>query len=222
MRSTALLLGALLGACDSPPRSDAAAAGPAATEVTPATGPAGAQAAATLRPLAVGQWAEYRTTRADGTTSSVKYQVVAEEEGQHWLEMSSGVGLTIQLLVASRGAQQSADIVAARMRLPSGELKESRGEALEKHKVGFGKLLGDVLVPNLRGSERRDVTVPAGTFPGAFLREHESDVSGELIKTRTFSHPSVPISGLVLSEGVLERFRMELVAYGTTGAKSSQ
>ncbi len=178
---------------------------------------------ATLMPLEVGQWTRHRVTRPDGSGNVVSYQVVAAEGANRWIEVSSGggEGMAIQLLVQSRGPKEAADIVAARVRLPTGEMKESRGPELTARKEAFKKALGDVLVRHLEGSERRDVTVPAGTFAGTFVQERVSEASGSPVRTRTFTHPSVPISGLVLSEGVTENSRMELEAYGLTGGKSA-
>ena len=178
--------------------------------------------AKSLIPLAVGQWTKHRVTREDGSQSTIRYQVIGQESGAFWIEVASGdgTGTVIQLLMKT-GSAQDAELLAGRVRSPNGEIKESRGKEFEKHKDGFRKAISGTLLPKMAGLPQKDVTVPAGTFKGCYEDVRTTSVSQITAKNRTFVHPSVPITGLVKSETVGEKHKMELEAFGLTGAKSS-
>jgi hypothetical protein len=180
------------------------------------------QAAKTLIPLAVGQWTRHRVTREDGTQSTIRYQVVAKEGAAFWIEVASGdgSGTVIQLLMQKKGAHD-AELIAGRVRAPSGEMKESRGADFEKHKDGFRKAISGTLLPHMEGLPQKDISVPAGKFAGCYEEVRTTQVAEIKATNRTFVHPSVPITGLVLSETVGEKHKMELEAFGLTGAKSA-
>ncbi|MEZ4221042.1 MAG: hypothetical protein R3B13_08935 [Polyangiaceae bacterium] len=208
MKRLLLVLALMLVGC--PAKEESAAPSASATET-----------AKSLIPLAVGQWTRHRVTRDDGTQSTIRYQVVAEEAGAFWVEVASGdgSGTVIQLLLRRTG--EDAELMAGRVRSPDGQIKESRGKDFETHKEGFRQAISGTLLPKMAGLPQKDITVPAGTFQGCFEEVRTTTVTQITAKNRTYVHPSVPITGLVKSETIGEQHKMELEAFGLTGAKSS-
>jgi hypothetical protein len=80
--------------------------------------------------------------------------------------------------------------------------------------------MAQMFAVGLAGMPREDVTVPAGTFKGCYRRTEKTDVGDVHSDTTLWTHPSVPITGLVRSKEK-DGTGMELIAYGMTGAKSS-
>ncbi len=212
MKRALFLLALGLAGCPSSKSDDPTAGAPSAA----------AQGAKALIPLAVGQWTRHRVTREDGTQSTIRYQVVAKENDAFWVEVASGdgSGTVIQLLM-KKNSEHDAELIAGRVRAPSGEMKESRGADFEKHKDGFRKAISGTLLPKMQGLPQKDIEVPAGKFAGCYEEVRTTEVAEISATNRTFVHPSVPITGLVLSETVGEKHKMELEAFGMTGAKSA-
>jgi ABC-type taurine transport system substrate-binding protein len=76
------------------------------------------------------------------------------------------------------------------------------------------------LVVNWRDLPREDARVPAGEFVGSFKRRATFSFGPYQQTSDGWSHPSVPINGLVRSVGVDKPTTMELVAFGNEGATS--
>ena len=180
---------------------------------------------AELLPLAVGQWTRHSVRRADGTSSEMSYKVVGTEGDAFWIEIESGApgsGTVISLLITLKDRKDpaSSDILAARMKLPGQEMREVRGDSLNSTKDAYKKNMAQMFVPGLAGMAQEDVTVPAGTFKGCYRRSEKTDVGDVHSETTLWTHPSVPITGLVRSKAK-DGTGLELIAFGLTGAKSS-
>jgi hypothetical protein len=78
--------------------------------------------------------------------------------------------------------------------------------------------LGPIIV-NWTGLPQEDAAAPAGRFVGCYKGRTEVTFAGFKSTSVTWSHPAVPISGMVRSLGD-NGSTGELVAFGTTGAKS--
>jgi hypothetical protein len=215
---------------------DRSSAGGAAGGPRESAGTSGAQAPAQgghiarpssseLSAFAVGQWSKYRIEMDDGTKTEITYKIVAQEQGAYWLEIVRGAadaGTVMQLLieVKNRADPSSLTLTAAKIRMPNGHVRELRGEMLEPTAEGYKKALADVFVAPLAGSPQEDVTVPAGTFHGAYKRQQKIETSKASSEQTVWVHPAVPISGVVKSEEISKPNKTVLLAYGMTGAQS--
>jgi len=77
-----------------------------------------------------------------------------------------------------------------------------------------------MMVINWQGLAQESATVPAGRFDGCFKARTEAQFGTFKSTADSWSHPSVPLSGGVRSQGVDHQFTMEPVAFGTSGAVS--
>ncbi|MBX3183100.1 MAG: hypothetical protein KIT72_17060 [Polyangiaceae bacterium] len=226
-----LTLGALL-ACKWVPEPDenerkAAAAGSAGTATAPAQGDANpqnpVQTASGVKPLpiAVGQWARYKSTQGGGTT--LTYRVTGEESGAHWIDIStqgsSGEATVSMLMSFELGRDyDSLNVKRAKVKLPDGKEHQVSGVLLKPVLQGLRGQLGALGYVSFEKMEKEDVTVPAGRFPGSYYRDLDVKVYGIASKGRAWHHSSVPIAALVKTETVTqgERVVIELEAYGLT------
>ena len=74
------------------------------------------------------------------------------------------------------------------------------------------------LVIHWQGLPQESATVPAGRFDGCFRTRTEAQWGPWKSVADSWSHPAVPLSGAVKSQGVDKPFTMELVAFGLSGA----
>jgi hypothetical protein len=63
-------------------------------------------------------------------------------------------------------------------------------------------------------------SVPAGKFEGCFRRRGVTDWGGVHGVSDTWSHPAVPIFGIVSSRAINNAYDMELVAFGLDSGPS--
>jgi hypothetical protein len=77
-----------------------------------------------------------------------------------------------------------------------------------------------MLVVNWQGMPQEDVVVPAGHFAGCYRIRTDAQWAGFRSVSDSWSHPAVPLSGMVRSKGVDKPTSMELVAFGLSGAVS--
>jgi hypothetical protein len=67
---------------------------------------------------------------------------------------------------------------------------------------------------------QEDSEVVAGRFSGCFKARTDASYGPWHAASMSWSHPAVPISGLVRSQGIDHPTTMDLVAFGDTGATS--
>ena len=77
-----------------------------------------------------------------------------------------------------------------------------------------------MLVINWQGLPQESAAVPAGKFDGCFKARTDAQWGPWRSVADSWSHPAVPLSGAVRSQGVDRPFTMELAAFGTSGAVS--
>ena len=70
------------------------------------------------------------------------------------------------------------------------------------------------LIINWQGMPQESVSVPAGRFDGCFKTRTEAQYGTFKSTADSWSHPAVPLSGAVRSQGVDHQFTMELAASG--------
>jgi hypothetical protein len=174
-------------------------------------------------PLAVGQWIEFKVVDDKHNPSFMKYSVVGEQGGAFWIEtIHKNYYHTSEtrMLVAfgDRSDPATYDVRAFEMRT------DGKGQDYPPGMLGLLKSLYKPILNNLvvnwKNLPREDAKVIAGDFAGCF-KQRTSVSFGPYDQTSDgWSHPSVPINGMVRSEGVDKPFKMELIAFGTAGAKS--
>ncbi len=225
-----LTLGALL-ACKWVPEPDenerkAAAAGSASTATVPAQGDANPQTPGKASgvkpmPIAVGQWARYKSSQSGGST--LTYRVTGEESGAYWIDIStkgSSGETTVSVLMSFELGRDydSLNVKQAKVRLPNGKEHKVSGALMKPVLEGLRGQLGPLGYVSFETMNKEDVTVPGGSFPGSYYRDIDVNIYGIASKGRSWHHSSVPIAALVKSEMVTqgERAVVELEAYGLT------
>jgi hypothetical protein len=78
-----------------------------------------------------------------------------------------------------------------------------------------------MLVVNWQGVPQEDASVGAGHFSACYRVRTDAQWAGFRVVSDSWSHPAVPLSGMVKSKGVDKPTTMELVAFGTSGAVSA-
>ena len=206
------------------PAADSATAGSAAPAVTPVTVPP--PKSPKVLDLAVGQWTRHAIIESNGNRSSLTYKVVAKEGAAYWLEVVTGApnaGAVIQILLElkERSKPEDSQILAARVKMPKGFVKDIRGPMLDASKEAYKKALRQVFVPDLAAMQKQTVTVPAGTFEQCYRHTETTSFAGMEVSSTLWQHPAVPITALVKSVSVDGGTTVELVGFGMEGAKSS-
>ncbi|MBC8132626.1 MAG: hypothetical protein H7X95_06565 [Deltaproteobacteria bacterium] len=176
----------------------------------------------TPRPFAVGQWTQHKMVDDKGHPSFMTYKVVGQDNGAFWVEMSqeSYMGKTITKMLLSIGDRmnpQSVDIRAVKMRDKDGKVTEFDPNMLALMKSVW-KGAVDMLFISWQGHPQETAVVAAGTFAGSFKMRTEASWGPWNASSMSWSHPQVPLSGLVKSQGIDKPTTMELVAFGDTGA----
>jgi len=176
------------------------------------------------RPFAVGQWTQHKVIR-EGEPSFITTKIVAKEGDALWIESvkETYLGKTVTkvlVFIGDRANPHSVEVRAGRIRDRTGRVTEIGPTMLSLMRSMFATPLG-VPVGSWYGQPQEDIVVPAGAFAGCFRGEKIDAMWGPLRATSlAWSHPAVPISGLVRSEGIDRPVAAELVGYGDSGATS--
>jgi hypothetical protein len=173
-------------------------------------------------PLAVGQWTQYKLTNDKGEPSFLTQKVVGQEGDAFWLESvtESYQGKTISKMLVAFGNRT--DLNAVQIRALT--MKDVKGNVTEMPAPVISALQGtyrsavSTLIINWQGLPQEPASVPAGRFDGCFKTRSEAQWGPWKSIADSWSHPTVPLSGGVRSQGVDHPFTMELVAFGTSGA----
>jgi len=183
------------------------------------------------RPFAVGQWTQHKVVDFRGEPKFLTSKIVAREGDALWFEtvLESEVGKLITKLlvfVGDRHDPSSIKVLAGRVRFRNDDVVEIPPSKL----ASYGSLFH--VVASWEGQAQQDAVVPAGTFRSCFKGKNvwERWVVGA--SSFAWSHPAVPISGLVRAEPIEDpqpwyrERRSEiakwtvLVGFGETGATS--
>jgi hypothetical protein len=166
-----------------------------------------------------------------GDPSFLTTKIVAREGDTWWFEtvLVSDVGKLITKLLVFVGERRDAgsiEVLAGRVRFRNGNIVEIPPSKL----ASYGALFH--VVVSWQGQPQQDAVAPAGTFRSCFKGRNvwERWIVGP--SSTAWSHPAVPISGLVRAEVIedpqpwyrkrpLEIAKStELVGFGETGATS--
>jgi hypothetical protein len=169
------------------------------------------------RPFAVGQWTKHKVCCTRGRPTFLTTKIVGMEGNAYWFEsvLESDFGkVTTKLLVfvGDRRDPHSIEVLAGRIRSLSGSLVEIPPWQLPMERSMFHMVL------SWEGQPQEDALVPAGSFRYCFKGKN---VWGpRAAASLAWSHPAVPISGLVRAEGLVrdERTSVELIGYGDSRA----
>ncbi len=225
--ATALAVAALtLAACG--PSIDPAAKADIDGRVAALQGNPGAvppPASAEPMPLAAGQWAQYKMTDDKGQPSFLTYKVLGEEAGATWIEVlhETYFGATAQkmlIVFGSRTDPSQVDIRAVITRDRNGRINEMPPAMMPLLQSTFRSVVSSMVI-NWQGLSQEAALVPAGRFEGCFHARTSAQWGAWKSTADSWSHPAVPLSGVVRSQGIDHPFTMDLVAFGTTGATAS-
>jgi hypothetical protein len=173
-------------------------------------------------PLAAGQWSQYKMVDDKGRPAFLTYKILGEEGGAFWMEVvhDSYVGRSTQKMLVAFGSRRDPaeiEIRALKTKDPKGRVNELPPPAIALMQSLYrGAVAG--LVIHWQGLPQEAASVPAGRFDGCYRVRSDAQWGPWKSVADSWSHPAVPLSGAVRSQGVDRPFTMELVAFGLTGA----
>ena len=175
-------------------------------------------------PFAVGQWTQYKMTNEKGEPSFLTYKIIGQEGDAVWLEVvnETYTGRTMQKMLVAFGNRMDPNTVEIR----AVSTKDAKGRVQEMPPPVISMLQStyrgavSMLIINWQGLPQESATVPAGRFEGCFKARTDAQWGPWRSVADSWSHPAVPLSGAVRSQGVDHPFVMELAAFGTSGAVS--
>lgn len=175
-------------------------------------------------PLAVGQWTKVRVNRPS-ESSLLTDKVVGKQGDAFWIEsvfQRPGRTVITQVLVPMNGRGSPGAVQELRVKMPHAKsVQDYRGRQLRSAGLMYESVLASLHVPKLAGLPRKDVRVPAGMFKGCYRRHIKSKYRNINADASVWTHPAVPINGTVKLLSDNKEITVELVDFGTTGAKSS-
>jgi len=159
-----------------------------------------------------------------GQPSIHTYKIVGESGGAYWFEVvnETYVGRTVTKMLiffGDRANPATMEIRSVKMKDKDGRISEFDGPMISLMKSMWQGSLS-MLTVSWQGLAQEDAAVVAGTFAGCYKTRTDANFGPFHAAATTWSHPSVPINGLVKSVGVDHPNSMELIAFSDTGAVS--
>lgn len=175
-------------------------------------------------PFAVGQWTRYKMTNDKNEPSFITYKIVGQDGNAIWLEVvhEAYTGRTMQKMLVAFGNRMdpsSVEIRAVSTKDAKGRVQEMPAPVISMMQSTYRSAVS-MLVINWQGLPQESAAVPAGKFDGCFKARTDAQWGPWRSVADSWSHPAVPLSGAVRSQGVDRPFTMELAAFGTSGAVS--
>ena len=201
-------------------------------------------------PLEPGQWVQYRVRDDEGRPSFVTHKIVGEERGAFWMEVvteSYAGRQVVKLLVGlgelraphrlprnAKGGEKGTPAEKIAHSLPHKHielrallLKNDAGDVTNVppfflRVVAFTWPYGFSLsFPDWQTGVRDEASVPAGRFLGSFMIRSAPPPARQAEESSlSWFHPVVPLGGLVRWRSLESTALKELVAFGTSGARS--
>ena len=176
------------------------------------------------RPLAVGQWVQSKLVDDKGRPSIMTLKIVGADGDAFWVENvnESYMGKTVTKMLVffgDRANPSTMDIRQVKMKDKDGHVNQFDGPMISLMKSMWQGTLSTLTV-TWQGLPQEDVTVIAGSFGGCFKARTEASFGPFHAAATSWSHPGVPINGLVKSVGIDNPNTIELVAFGDSGATS--
>ncbi len=174
-------------------------------------------------PLAAGQWAKFKVTDEKNEPSLFTYKILGEENGAYWVEVVTDTyhGKRLQKLLVFFGSRTDPKEIEIRAisTMDNGHLNVLPPQMVPMMQNLFKSAVSSLII-EWKGLPQEDATAPAGTFKGCYKAHSKAQWGPWKSEADSWSHPAVPINGLVHSKGTDKKFEMELLAYGLTGAVS--
>jgi hypothetical protein len=176
------------------------------------------------RPLAVGQWVQTKLVDDKGRPSLMTLKIVGADGGAFWVENvnEAYTGKTVTKMLVffgDRSNPSTMDIRQVKMKDKDGQVNQFDGPMISLMKSMWKGTLSTLTV-SWQGLPQEDMTVIAGNFAGCFKARSDASFGPFHAAATSWSHPAVPINGLVKSVGIDNPNTIELVAFGDSGATS--
>ena len=157
----------------------------------------------------------------DQQPSFLTTKVVGQIGDAFWIESLhesySGRTVTkILLSIPNRMDPASIEIRGVVMKDRNGHVQTLEGPMLSMMQGLYRGAVANLIV-SWQGQPQEDASVPAGNFAGCFKVRTDAQWGAWKSSSMSWSHPAVPLSGMVRSEGIDKPSTMELVAFGMTG-----
>ena len=123
------------------------------------------------------------------------------------------------LFMGDRMNPATMEVRAVKMKDRQGHVTEFTGPMMQLMKSMWQGSV-NMLVVAWQGQPQEDADAAAGHFSGCFKARTDASFGTWHSASTSWSHPAVPISGLVRSQGIDHPYTMELVAFGDGGATS--
>jgi hypothetical protein len=184
----------------------------------------GAPTAFMPMPFSPGQWTQHKMIDGKGQPSFMTYKIVGQDGDAFWVEAvtENYHGKTVMkmlLAMPNRMDPNGIDIRAVTMKDNKGNVTKLDGPMLSLMRSMYQGAVS-TLVVNWQGLPQENATVPGGNFAGCYKTRTDAAWGPWKSASTAWSHPAVPISGLVRSQGIDQPTSMELTAFGLTGAVS--
>src|ERR1700690_1817141 len=157
-------------------------------------------------PLAVGQWSQYKLVDDRGQPSFLTHKIVGQDGDAFWLEVlhERYTGRTEQKMLVAFGDRMD----PAQIQIRAIKTRDARGNVNEVPPAMISFLqstyqgIVSSLVIHWQGLPQESVAVPAGRFDGCFRARTEAQWGPWKSTADSWSHPAVPLSGAVRTQGV--------------------
>jgi hypothetical protein len=181
-------------------------------------------AVAAPKPLQVGQWTLHKLVNEKGEPSLTTYKIVGEDGGAYWVEVAdeSYMGKKVTKMLVSFGDRanpSTMEIRSIRLKDRDGKISEIEGPMIESMRALWQSAAG-LLAVSWQGLPQESMDVIAGNFAGCFKARTQAGWGPLHSASTVWSHPMVPIIGLVKSTGLDRPTTMELIGFGDSGATS--
>lgn len=186
--------------------------------------PAPAPGMFTPMPLAPGQWTQYKMINDKNEPSFLTYKVTGQEADAVWVEIVNDTyyGRTMQKMLVAFGNRMDpsqVQIRAVSMKDAKGRVNEMPPPVISMMQSTYRSVVATMII-NWQGLPQESASVPAGRFDGCYKARTDAQWGPFRSVADSWSHPAVPLSAAVRSQGVDHPFTMELTAFGTSGAVS--
>lgn len=173
-------------------------------------------------PMAVGQWSQYKLVDDKGQPSFLTHKIVGQDADAFWLEVTSEryTGRTEQKMLVAFGNRMDPSQIQIRAitsKDAKGRVNEVPPAMISLLQSSYQGMVSSMVI-RWQGLPQESATVPAGHFDGCFRTRTEAQWGPWKSTADSWSHPAVPLSGAVRSQGVDRQFTMELTAFGLSGA----
>lgn len=175
-------------------------------------------------PFAVGQWIRLKLVDDKGQPSFMTQKITGQDGDAFWFEMvtEAYTGKTlvkILMAVANRTDPNTIDIRGGAMKDNKGNVTIFEGPLLSMMRGTYKEMMATMVI-TWQGLPQENAVVPAGAFASCFKGRTDVAWGPWRSATTSWSHPAVPISGMVKAVGIDKPTTMELVDFGTSGAVS--